>query len=221
MPPRKSNNPLKVAGIKGPVNREELEKARARIGPTPVHEVRWLLGLSGLDLRRSSAGDLLNLLYEFLAFCQPLGPRRVKPGVVQLFGLPRGGLNKKSLVDFREDVNGIFEKILRGDYLQFDPPKVTIALLPPGPRDQHPEWTVDFLSDDPQGVALYRLLQIVQPYAHLVRKCPTCRKRFLADRINQEYCSTRCQTRMAVWNFRGTPRDRRGKRGRPRKPRSS
>lgn len=61
----------------------------------------------------------------------------------------------------------------------------------------------------------YHLSDILTKFALLILQCPECKTIFLASRKNKQFCSVRCQSRLNMRKYRGTPLERVGKRGRP------
>ena len=59
------------------------------------------------------------------------------------------------------------------------------------------------------------LNQLVKRFASSIYRCPNCSKIFLQFRKHQVYCHRTCQSVAAARNYRQTPPDRIGKRGRP------
>ena len=60
-------------------------------------------------------------------------------------------------------------------------------------------------------------VKLLAAYAGGIRRCPGCSLLFLAGRNNQQYCSINCQSRTNMRRHRGTPPERFGRRGRPKK----
>lgn len=76
-------------------------------------------------------------------------------------------------------------------------------------------WMKYVSASSPRESFIYYLATMLSKYAPRLRRCPGCQTVFLADRKNQEYCSTKCQSRTFMRKLRGTPPERAGKRGRP------
>lgn len=67
----------------------------------------------------------------------------------------------------------------------------------------------------PLTVFEYHLSDMLAKFALLIYQCPECKTIFLASRKNKQFCSVRCQSRLNMRKYRGTPSERIGKRGRP------
>lgn len=69
----------------------------------------------------------------------------------------------------------------------------------------------------PITVFEYHLASMLSKFALSIIECPGCEIIFLADRINQKFCSHKCQSRQAMRKIQGVSPERYGKRGRPKK----
>lgn len=67
----------------------------------------------------------------------------------------------------------------------------------------------------PVTVFEYYLVDMLTTFAPLISRCPECKTIFLASRSNQQFCSTRCLSRLSMRKYRNTPPERIGKPGRP------
>ena len=217
-------------------------------GQSLDHRMRWVLNLSQCDLDTVSEGDLLNLQHEIQAFgiasgfpsallesnkthtktfsfCfeipvsgktpMPTLLRRMHHSVLEGPPLP----TLEALRECQAMVKGALEPILDKRGWWFEMPAMRpLVLNPISVEDADPTWHVFNFDGRPAVAFLLSLLNLLAGGAHRVRRCPGCQTIFLIDRRNQEYCSTRCQSRQATQAYRerhgmvtGRPR------GRPRK----
>jgi hypothetical protein len=193
----------------------ELRKAQARIGDTPEAVMRWVLTFSRLHLLALSKGDWSNRQYEMCALCQyhhlwdpQAGP---KPEVwltdAAGTGIPfRKLLGQEQAKTVQNFINGCLEAILGQRPLALDfHIKRTLCFRPSQKGLEECEELIT--STEPLMVFQYFLFDAFKRFAHRIRRCPEyqraeCAGVFLADRRDQEYCSTRCQSRVATQRWR-------------------
>ncbi len=203
---------------------EEFAKAEERIGESPEDILKWFLKFSGTDVDRISEGDWLNLQYE--AACVVLS----RPGVFSKHdpfryekilserGDPlqsiKEHLNKDVIRSLIQSVKEIFRKVLKREPILIYTPALTVHLYPQEATGD-PSWHLQYQAHDPEAPMCLSLLGGLKEFGHLLRSCPECQLVFWAVRKNQNYCSKRCQTRVASRNYLATPEHRKGKRGRP------
>lgn len=203
---------------------EELTRAHDRIGFTVKGALEWLLLFSQRDLSDLSSGDWSNLQYEMLAFGRygaPVKKRGVwtRQGLLSPLSLvftPTALPTMKRVRVFQGLVHKAVEGILSKCSLVFEPKALQLVLYPS--RDPKPTWDMVSASEVSEAALEYALVHLLAQGADRLRRCPRCQKLFLADRVSQEFCSRKCQTQVASYQYRvrkGLITGRR--RGRPRK----
>jgi hypothetical protein len=212
--------------------------------PATEAVMQWILRrLADQDLDELSEGQWSDLRYEVDWFTrcftsEAAGQRQVPmraeawPGSpdpeelgeqpsVKAFEILRRLPSKQVVRQLQQDVQDAIDSLLRGEAAEFD--------LPPGARDcvrvlirdilgKTSKWAYRFI-EVRDLVPAFRdaLSNVLAVQAARLAKCPGCRKRFLADRKNQDYCDALCRNRTYMRQQRGVPPERFGKRGRPRK----
>ncbi|MBI3393844.1 MAG: hypothetical protein HY039_11795 [Nitrospirae bacterium] len=214
----------------------ELRKAGTRIGSSVDDVSRWLLRFVQREPSSLSAGDLSNLSYEIVHFlghgvpddssrpvesglASPLvrkgGTYIVRKGEYDLSGpWPTGWKFFPSPADierFQTFAAGAVMSAVRGNGLVLDLPPVELRLSPPS-------WKVRPHTEDAGALWTYQIAHLLGKTAPRIHLCPECKTLFLADRVDQKFCSPRCQQKDATLRYRerhglisGRPR------GRPRK----
>ena len=206
----------------------EVYQAVLRAGGSPTHAMKWLLEFAQRDLSLLSEGDWLNLSYEVIAFArfgllkQPHQKTLVRRNarssglittspewedITEDVTLP----SKDEIAKLRRFTWEQIEAIVQKDVADIDVGHIRIRLKRIPPTWVYTRLIVDLLES---GFA-FHLAHHFADQAAWIRRCPECTKYFLAERRNQLYCSSSCQTRMASRKYRATPPERVGKRGRP------
>lgn len=194
---------------------QEVDKARERIGTTTDQAMAWLLRFSQEEVPQMSAGDFLNLQFELVALETYGPPIQATP----VFGIPPKARfhdtsldqydrlpNRDEVENFRSWLSQTLEGILKKENMIMEMPPVNLRLLYDDDyygenQEIHPGW---FLAESSNGPCTrsYRLIVLIAHVANKIRRCPECHKVFLADRRNKEYCTARCQSRVATRRFR-------------------
>jgi hypothetical protein len=199
----------------------EFTKAESRVGQTNRAWMQWLIRFSQYDIPSMSAGDFINLQFELQVvhqFGPPVGEGRYR--LIPIGG-PSGKLamelSRKKVESFRAWVRQTLEAILLKE-------EGETPLIPPVQlhfiyeKLEAPHWRLGEKYKD-SVTPRYALLLLIARYADQVQRCPVCNTIFLAETGKQEYCSKRCQAKIAKRRYREKdPNYVPGrKRGRPRK----
>lgn len=175
-------------------------------GVYPNAWIRWLLTFIDQDLKQLSEGDWLNLRHEATALAETAGERSAE-NTEEL--LKRGHIS----LDARLGVVPTQEEIMS---LQCKTRKAITQLLSEGQTIIDPI-TLKFyifrvdkkgacmrssIEGSPVDKSMYKISYLLGRYGGMIDKCPECRHLFLADRKNQAYCSTKCQSRVTSRRYR-------------------
>lgn len=214
-----------VYPAKREVLNEETFKAGDRIGYRPEDMMKWFIRFLQTDLDGLSEGDLLNLQYE-VRFASIYGvPSSLKPweGFPLVRSIPlrdlRLELASKAFLSIWQQQNAHALSVIaehdRPVDVTFALPTMSIKVVPIR-TEAGTRWLQIVEAADPGGPLSFAIAGIYSQFAHRIRHCPECRKTFLADRTNQNYCSGSCQTKAGTKRYRqshGLVTSR--KRGRP------
>ena len=217
--------------------RDDLCKASERVGRTPAEVAKWLLTFVSHDLDKLLQGDWSNLSSEVAwvmlrgSWEGPINPPFEQEAMIfpdfraPLDGTtrylrkllsPDGSLIRRAHRTSKAWVEGI----LRRKHVSYRFTELTLSLsftLKFG-EDDSGRWMHSIYTGSPLQRLQYGVLDILAQSADYVRQCPECSRLFLAERLNQGFCSVSCQARSATRRWRerhglitGRPR------GRPRK----
>lgn len=198
----------------------EMHAAHTRIGQTPDARTRWLLWFAK-DRTVWPAGDLLNAGYDMLALGRsvswehllrtssffpqedyigappPLpqtGARFVNVVGIVLLPLP----SEKAIRHFHAHVRTLVGKIVNREHFQIGVPALTLDLWP----QEFPVWTLSVYEPGQPREWEAALAILLIKFVSRIRRCRDCQELFLAERLNQHYCSARCQTRAGTQRYR-------------------
>ncbi len=206
----------------------ELERAGQRITTAKdkeyrnVDRLRWFIRLSALNPHELSIGDWSNLKYELLHISYGSRPkfpdqRSANDFLDRYFAsgslFEISNISKGDVQNLCQETQGYLLAYRNKEMLVAKLPGFQVVLYPTSPHGSH--WVRAFDSDDFSGPLNFVLFETLSNAGHLLGTCPECGRLFIADRMNQRYCSLRCQTRVASRKYLATPKDRIGKRGRP------
>ena len=173
--------------------------------------IRWVLEFSRKALDEISEGDFVNLQRELVCFYSfEMKEPFLRPLVVTYAPWP----NREEILTTQQLLQTIVKGILAKDVLPFAEPEK--------------RWYMCYSADDKRWVVGYTCRRAVTPgmgelftliREHLddLRECKAddCRRLFLRDRSNQEFCCKRHQWLQGQRKAQGISPDRYGKRGRP------
>jgi len=179
--------------------RAEYAKALGRIGPTPAHAVRWLLKFIQENIDELSSGDLTNRAFEIASFAYwgtgDKGPslasiKQWKWAGSKYLTYPEGDEIKTLQRSLRNHI----ERLLRSGHTAFEIQKLKL--------DIGADHDTPYFSLSTESAFEYRIAVSLGEQAHRIRRCGSCQTIFLAVRRKQQWCSTRCQSRMGTKRFR-------------------
>lgn len=194
---------------------ETLDRILPRIGTEPRDRLRWLVGLVQRPPAGQTAGDRENLRLELGAFIYADGPRGRWIGTVSF--TESGPVYDNWLPE------GKIKPILRwlGEMVTAAVRREPVWLDPGVRRERRGLfWSQDRgrFYEAPSGEvswdrrAARALANLLKDYGHLLRECPapairakageTCGVWFVAQRPDQEYCSTTCRSRAGARAWR-------------------
>lgn len=211
-------------------------KASERVGIQTQNIMKWVLKFIHCDLENLSKGDFWNL-QDDMVYLFKIGKFGLlgKTEVIQEW-LSRsfqisGEKDKKgktilqSSPDLDEDlvvvnkIQNLYKKAIDSVLLKkgfkldlYDP---FVVFNPPD--EYSTKWYIEHHQKWCEGIYVNNIIELLVLYADYIHKCPGCEIIFLADRINQKFCSHKCQSRQAMRKIQGVSPERYGKRGRPKK----
>lgn len=193
---------------------EDMNKAIDRLGSSGQELITWLLKFAQYDIGHLSTGDFLNLQYEVLVF-EYLDNLRSLDTLSNnnTWNISKGMLlNEEYVQSYQTIVKDFIKHILSNEAFDIEIPNMLISLAP---LSNSTKWKQFFIFNEMGGAFVYHLARLFEAYADRIRQCPGCNIIFPSDRINQNYCTVKCQSRHYMQKYRDTPPERIGKRGRP------
>ncbi len=220
-----------------PEGRIEFIKASERVGTQTQNIMKWVLKFISCDLENLSKGDLWNLESD-MKYLFKIG----KFGLLGKSSEIQEWLNNPSFRSSTEEdkkgktmlqtnptldegliviksIQGLYKEAIDSILLKkgfklnlYDP---YVVFLPPD--EYSAKWYVEHHQRWCEGIYVKNIIELLVLYADYIHKCPGCETIFLADRINQKFCSHKCQSRQAMRKIQGVSPERYGKRGRPKK----
>lgn len=192
-------------------NQAELEKGNRRIVATAANGLGWFVDFARRDLDQLSAGDALNLEYEFGALCAFGAPSRKAKGLHPMRECFKWELVGEGELKSAQDIaRTVLKEALEG--------KVIVRALPPMtrylfPRSSEP-WADFVTTNDRLGQFTNALLDLLANRGMLLRVCPSADcpvGMFVADRLSQRFCSNTCKAREGMRKLRkgGKPHGKR------------
>lgn len=215
---------------------EELSRAIDRIRgrrdyPAADESMRWVLKFSRADLSAFSAGDWLNLQHELVAFSFMTHPilEKLKEILshcsVSIPPLPSHETVSHLQTETRRHVVEILDNRFT-TILQESPPSLEVWIVGPVGKRLYSATGRPL----PRGAALGQIkgqtLEVAHQYTMYslflltgdrLRRCDECRSPFVADRVDQEYCSKACLSRVTTRRYRDKQPKSKRRPGRPRK----
>jgi hypothetical protein len=205
---------------------QEIMKGINRIGENAEEAMDWILKFSQLDLTELSQGDLVNLQYEIAGFrgfhllLSPPGHVQLVPSRESQFWLP--SIQEEYIPQEKEirTLQGLIRERIK-DIIQKPPGNLRDRATSLGPANvQFSASSFDgkrsqlqIYSDSPSERFLINMAFLFALFIHHLHACLDCQKIFRATRTDQKYCSLRCQSRVALMNFRQKSHSRKQKPG--------
>lgn len=192
---------------------EELEKAQSRIGKTPLKTMQWvtrLLAFTDQKLADLSKGDFENLAYEIAVFSL-LGTKRlprIKAGKTILMDSTWGGADwgdKRALgesIPSREQVRTVsvevkrhVDSLLANRQAEISLHETKLMIQVIGNRGG-----LFTFHGRIQDKFFFHLARLLADFGPRLQRCeaPDCSQVFVSVRKHQQFCSTRCQSRITT-----------------------
>lgn len=190
----------------------DLMRVYNRVGRNAKARLRWALGFAQRELDGLPPSEWANLRWEMFAFAQ----FRIAADAVErpeaeaaLREAGRGGRRypmhvqlptDRTLRETQAEYRRIVAELVRHGQVLVGPLEVRYWIIRgyTAQRDiAHPA-TAELAVETKGGVqGVESLVHLLGAYAHLVQVCPEpkCQRWFVAGRTNQQFCSTRCQSR--------------------------
>lgn len=197
---------------------DELFKAAERLGKNPDECMRWVLKFAQADLANYSDGQWTDLCAEVDVFTSRGPLIRTGRGFVHLGAafdwsgpppeeaLPKGKWvaftfhpSRKQVTALQEHTKEILEAFAQNEEIKLVLGPLHIYLEP---------WRafrsggLSFKTHTPADAFGFHLTLLLSHYHGRVRSCKACSTMFLADRRNQQYCTTRCLSRVTQRRWR-------------------
>jgi hypothetical protein len=178
----------------------EYEKAFERVGVSEGDQVRWLVNLAQTDIDALSSGDVTNRAFELATFTLWGGARQRESIIMSETRWKHPGTHYSTYPSKEEiEVHQQWLKKQLDHLLRFGHAHIGLSNLKieVGSCQGRPYFQVltSFAFE-------YRAAQLIGNHAHRIRRCGACQRIFLAVREKQNWCSTRCQSRMGTQRFR-------------------
>jgi hypothetical protein len=187
----------------------EADRGLHRIGQKPWQAMEWLIKFMQQDESLMSEGDIRNLQYELVAIenCGlPVDAPWLADHRVFELNLCDSLPTVEEIMQLRSWIRSLVGQILETQHgmdtqtLPIDLPSVPFRLFY-NDDDDSPQWTlVEAMRE--RCKPNFRLLLLITQHAHQIRRCHECQVIFLADRRNKEYCTPKCQSRVAARRYR-------------------
>ena len=135
--------------------------------------------------------------------------------------------SKSGTADIQKIAQRLLDNLIKYGKIEFQVPKIVISLTnlnrlgkaSVNEKQIDLGWHKWISADSFKLTFAYYLVELLSQHAHKILQCPAldCQKIFLSGRKDQKYCSIQCQGRTYLREYRSTPRERIGKKGRPKK----
>jgi len=215
------SDPEEQAGVE---EQKELTKAIERIGRGSFQIMRWLLKFLGTNLAELSQGEWMDSRAEIAVFVitdlcgdQNQAPSRNRERAsilaIQWIHLKKmhhlkiaQSASKKQAHAIQTAIRGAIEKFLEQREIIISPERIRFQItLPPsvmaGPQ-------LNYLADDHLSVFQYALVGLLRDTGHKLSHCLACQTIYLGERLDQKYCSVKCQNRVGARNFREAKKEK-------------
>lgn len=195
--------------------------ARHRLGTSPRQYLEWVLKFRKCALRKLDENKLKALRHEASIYATGTFSFSMEGAVVSLSpGLGWGNTkleripSESELVIMQSMTVDSIERFL--EYKLVDAKMdIEVRAKPLGPGERggyigiYPKSNLDAFN--------LSTIFLIGIFAEKIRSCrePTCKNLYIAKRVDQLFCTVKCQNRLAARRARNTPPERIGKRGRP------
>ena len=197
----------------------ELYKAAERIGTQTNLVMKWLLRFAQCDVRALSIGDSSNLSFELACFAMIGAPGIKLPfphqidlkdewsnKVTPTLTLPR----REEALRLQDMIKGHINKLLSTGHTEFTTPALTRSIGKYAGSDRGYSF-YSLSAKDAHHAFEYHFGSLLASHAQRIRRCDACGQIYLGVRKAQQFCSTRCQNRVATQRFRKRLKEKRAK----------
>ncbi len=209
----------------------EIQRHHLRVGWKPEERLQWAIDFAFGGLPAVTEGDRQNLRRDLAAFSGTPQVPDARHYVTSHF--VRGEIARLGHHDWQgaygeiptwaevEQARGEFRKlldrVLRIGQYTLGPFPVTyyigvgLPTDPPRPRQSH---FFERVKHEGAAWGLITLARLLGAFGSKLEQCPeaTCRRLYVARRVNQHFCSTRCQSRTTTRAYRSRKREEEVKR---------
>jgi hypothetical protein len=198
---------------------DEEVKAAQRIGNTPEQAMQWVIRFAQTELSTLSEGQWSDLMAEvdvFMLKGPPLKIGRTTSHVGAAFdwgGAPSeeyAPRNKwipvtirpprKAVEELHRCAQMSLEAVAKGNKMIFQLGPLHLTVEPVHPSIKHGGLTVK--THTPFDAFAYHVAHLLVHHNRRVRRCTECKSIFLAERKNQQYCTSRCLSRVTQRRWR-------------------
>ena len=176
--------------------------------------LRWAIDLTQTDIAELSEGDWVNLSYESAMFIlEPVNnPYTESQAGLEGFdfeiwvgsiGAASGEEMSELQRQIKEKLDRFFEK---GEFTAKIETDIRILRREDDAGNTWVALTQGQRKGSFLGAAIYTFCLLLAEFGSMTRKCVECHRIYLADRIDQVYCSTKCLNRATQRRFRATKR---------------
>jgi hypothetical protein len=169
--------------------RQELPRARERLGSTDKDKLEWFVNFAEKDLKRLSSTELELLHYTILAAAELTIPEG-QPATKTIRIIEN--TTPSTLTAYQREINKALQNLFSDTGIWKFPSYTRIEvhrISPKGAKEAKFSWGYTFRSDI--GPAMRGFLLALQKAGRYLRSCLRCNRIFVATK-RQEYCSTNC-----------------------------
>lgn len=201
--------------------KQEMEKAHQRVVNTPDGEIGWLLRFIQTDLDELSPSEWMVVAYELASFVDHVAFKhggivatengwslQVVPGEKFSYTLP----SREEAIRLQATVLKQLDGLWNTATAVFSFSHLTLVVTQSGTFHERYA-TVVVATKQKAKEFEYRFAHMLAAYAGRIHRCRECRRIYLASRYDQQFCTPRCQMRVASrkWRMARRKRTRKGK----------
>jgi hypothetical protein len=190
---------------------DEMTKAGERITTFPHGEIGWLVNFIQLDLEAFTPSEWMVLAYEIARFTEEEVPQRhamriasesgwsvqAIPGEELEYTLP----SRKEGTELQRTIRKHLEHLWDNGLAPVTFSALTLIVTMPGAFHKHHGSLL--VATSPKSKEFeYRLVHLLAQHAKRIRPCQECQHIFIAVRVDQLFCTPRCQMRVASRKWR-------------------
>jgi len=207
---------------------KELTKAMERIGSGSFQIMRWLLKFLRTNLAELSRGEWMDFRWEIAVFVitdlcgnPKLSPakNRERASILSIQWIHLKKMyqpkiaeppSKKQAHEIQTAIRGGIEKFLEQGKIMISPEKISFHITLQKSVMAGPQ--VNYLADDHLSIFQYALVRLLRDTGQKLSHCLACMTIHLGERLDQKYCSAKCQNRVAARNFREAKKEKQKRR---------